>query len=84
VKKEHIFFNFLQGFDIFPYILPCFWIAHVEEYLPLATGYSLAKNIQDVVKELFIAEWVTEAFADVMDAVNEHHPQILEPLFAPK
>ena len=35
-------------------------------------------HIQDVVKELLIAEGVTEAFADVMDAVHEHHPQILD------
>ena len=50
--------------------------------MELVTGYTVAKNIQDVVKELLIAEGVTEAFADVMDAVHEHH--ILELPVAPK
>ena len=35
-------FNFLQGFDIFPYILPWFFMAQVEEYLPLVMVCILA------------------------------------------
>merc|ERR1719318_626617 len=50
--------------------------------LELAPGYTVAKNIQDVVKELVIAEGITEEIADILDAIHEHHPQILEPLVA--
>jgi hypothetical protein len=34
LKKEHIFSNNLPAFCNFPYILSCFWITQVKEYLP--------------------------------------------------
>eukprot|EP00090_Calanus_glacialis_P023825 TRINITY_DN3695_c0_g1_i1.p1 TRINITY_DN3695_c0_g1~~TRINITY_DN3695_c0_g1_i1.p1 ORF type:complete len:1178 (+),score=297.53 TRINITY_DN3695_c0_g1_i1:54-3587(+) len=65
-----------EGSSLFRLALP------LDLSLELAPGYTMAKSIQDVVKELVVAEGVTEEIADILDAVHEHHPQVLEPLVA--
>jgi len=54
----------------------------LELSLEVAAGHTVAKNIQDVVRELIEVEGITDATECIIGSVYEHHPQILEPLVA--
>lgn len=63
-----------EGHLLFKLALP------LDLTVEVMSGYSVAKNVQDVVKQQVAAEGVTEVSAEMIDAVHNHHPQLLEPL----
>jgi len=48
--------------------------------LEVVAGLSVAKIIQESVKELTTVNGITEEVADIISIVHQHHPQVLEPL----
>eukprot|EP00092_Neocalanus_flemingeri_P026486 GFUD01028708.1.p1 GENE.GFUD01028708.1~~GFUD01028708.1.p1 ORF type:complete len:1182 (+),score=227.13 GFUD01028708.1:55-3600(+) len=65
-----------EGHKLFKLALP------LDLAVDIMPGYNVAKNVQDVVKELVIAEGVTEVIAEIIEVVHTHHPQLLEPVVA--
>jgi len=46
----------------------------------LKTGYTVAKNVQEVVKDIITSKGITLETAEIIASVHKHHPQLLEPL----